>query len=556
MINLKYKVAIMGNPSSFLEWTEERVLLMKELGFNTMQLNIAWGGRPNDEPLNLEDVVRLSGEGAVRFAQKVPLNSNPSQERWEQRRNDLRQRIQLCKDAEMHSIFHFGAPFNGQDAYADMPLDNCLLDGKTPGRYVALLEQLNSEFPGIDDILIYTYDQDAWLCNEFGTCELCSGIPLDQRVAPFINLLAETWQRLAGGRLWWEPWELSAGQVLKSIAKLNPDCVGLALHSNIAEVTAALPVDRFVKNAASLAAKRNMPVIVEGFFTSANEEIEPYINIASPLVTLKQVRAMANVQGAIGIKEYFGIDVSKVDPNLQITSLFFHQPDITDDEAIDKLAAPYGEAAVDIEQFWRLSSESIELFPWDVSWFARKIGQCDVSHTMNAAFIRGQQCHTPSWDSTRKAIFMKTDDLEPDPWLLEDIQLRCELSAEKAGEAILVGDHALDRVPAELQGQLKANLVELEGYQRRVLSYVYHLRETNLVNIIRKYHHDHKPVPGRLIHELTAILKADQMNQGLQEPIESALQTLEESLGNFLERYFLIPETNLWVKGPHSMTSR
>ncbi len=556
MANLKYKIGLIGSPVKFVSWTEETVMSMKQIGFNALQLNIAWGGRPHDEPLNLEDVVALVGEASLKYEQKIPIGGDSSSGAWERRRNDLRERIRLCKQAGMRSIFHFGAPYNGQDGYRDLPLDNCLLDGVTPDRYVALLERFNEEFPGVDDLLLYTYDQDAWLCNEFGTCESCRGIPLDERVVPFVNLLARTWKRLTGGRLWWEPWELSAGQVLKSIEKLDADCVSLALHSNIAEVTATLPVDRFLKNAANLAVKRNIPFVVEGFFTSATEEVEPYEHIAYPLVTLRQLRAIAGISGAAGVKEYFGIDTTKPDPNLRVTELFFRNPGIGEDEALEELAEPYGTAAEEMKAFWRLSSESFELFPWDVSWFARKIGLCDVSHSMTAAFIRGQQCHTPSWDSTRRAIFMKTDDLEPDPWMIEDIQLRCELSAERAAAAIQAGRNALERVSASLRDIFKKNLDELDGFQRRAMSYAYHLRETNLVRIIRSYREDHREVPERLLAELTALLKEDQQNQRSAEPIQTVLGVLEEDLDEFLDRYFHTPDRNDWVKGPHSLTSR
>ena len=54
----KYCIAIMGSPQCpEHEWTDERLEELKNLGFNTMQLNIAWGGRPNDEALNLEDIL-------------------------------------------------------------------------------------------------------------------------------------------------------------------------------------------------------------------------------------------------------------------------------------------------------------------------------------------------------------------------------------------------------------------------------------------------------------------------------------------------------------------
>ena len=45
---------------------------VKELGFNAIQLNLAWGVRPDDEPLNLEDVVELDPATAEELPQPVP----------------------------------------------------------------------------------------------------------------------------------------------------------------------------------------------------------------------------------------------------------------------------------------------------------------------------------------------------------------------------------------------------------------------------------------------------------------------------------------------------
>jgi len=55
------------------------------------------------------------------------------------------------------------------------------------------------------------------------------------------------------------------------------------------------------------------------------------------------------------------------------------------------------------------TEERLELFPWATSWYIREIGRCDPCHSMEAAFIRGQQAHTPSWESSRHGIFMKAD---------------------------------------------------------------------------------------------------------------------------------------------------
>ena len=54
---LDYKVGFLGNPSSSIPfemtvpvpWTTETIGQLKELGFNTIQINVAWGPRPADE---------------------------------------------------------------------------------------------------------------------------------------------------------------------------------------------------------------------------------------------------------------------------------------------------------------------------------------------------------------------------------------------------------------------------------------------------------------------------------------------------------------------------
>ena len=54
------KIALIGCPSQpDVPWTKETVTRVRDLGFNAIQLNIAWGSRPADEPLNLEDVLEI-----------------------------------------------------------------------------------------------------------------------------------------------------------------------------------------------------------------------------------------------------------------------------------------------------------------------------------------------------------------------------------------------------------------------------------------------------------------------------------------------------------------
>ena len=173
------------------------------------------------------------------------------------------------------------------------------MDGKTPERYAHLLEVFGQEFPGVDDILIYTYDQDAWLCNEFGTCPRCLGIPLHDRVVPFLQKMVATWSKInPQGRVWWEPWELSAGQVYECVVRMDSGGFGLSIHSNVAEAMSTLPVDRWFKNVCNLASQRGIPVVGETFLGGASEELEPYRYLSYPLVTLHGLRTFASVPGS------------------------------------------------------------------------------------------------------------------------------------------------------------------------------------------------------------------------------------------------------------------
>jgi hypothetical protein len=430
------------------------------------------------------------------------------------------------------------------------------MDGKTPEKYQHLLEVFGKEFPGVDDIQIYTYDQDAWLCNEFGTCPRCQGIPLHDRVVPFLQKMVATWSKInPHGRVWWEPWELSAGQVYESIERMESPGFGLFIHSNVAEAMSTLPVDRWFKNVCHLASERGIPVVGETFLGGASEELEPYRYLSYPLVTLHGLRTFASVPGLQGMKEYYGLIPTIDDPNLRMTGLFFSHPDIDDATALATLASPYGAAKADMIQFWKLTSEAMELFPWDASWFIREIGRSDPVHSMSAAMLRGQQAHTPAWESTRHAIFMKTDNNEADSWMLEDVQLRCDLAADRMGRALELGRRLHSALPPSFQADHAENLRQLAGLRQRTLAYVYHLRETNLARMMRAVRERGGSVPDRMKQEMTEVLQRDQQNEQQAEPIGAALALLGQDQDAFLKTYFVVTPDRA-SKGGFSLTSR
>lgn len=552
-----YRVGFLGCPVRTMpHWEREHLVALRDLGFNTIQLNVAWGSRPGAEALNLEDVVTLPPDLATELASQTPMLGDQSPETRQWRREELRRRIALCQELGLRTLFHFGAPYVGDRFIGDAPA-NCLLDGVTQPRCEALLRAFIEEFPGVDDIMVYTYDQHAWLCSEFGPCPRCTGKRLHRRLVPFLDSLAAIWREHSPkGRLWWEPWELSAGQVLACVQRVNPDGFGLALHCNIAEVMATFPGDRWLRNTVAVAADRGIPAVAEYWLGSPSEELEPFVAIPYPLVTLAGLRLLQGVPGLAGVKEYYGLLPDVHDPNLSATGLFLRDPNITDDAALEALGAEYGDAAPQMPAFWRLTSRAIELFPWETSWLIRALGRSNPAHATSAALIRGVPWHTPSWSSTRRSTFMVVDTADdPDPWLLEDVGLRCRMAADVIAQALHLGHDLYPNVPAQLRDHFTTTLNEMTQARRRMVAYAHHCRETNLCTVLRTLRSQGAEAPRELVAELLTILEADHANEGPDSNLADAIALCRRDLDAFLQTYFR-PDPDQISLGYQSMTSR
>lgn len=543
---LKYCVGMIGTPAyPETSWSGSKLEELKRLGFNAMQLNIAWGCRPNDEPLNVEDVLVLPGQ------------TPEVQAKAAKRRERIRSRLKLCKAHNMRAIFHFGAPFNGQGPYFGEKPKNCISDIAITEKYTYLLEELNVQIPGINDILVYTYDQDAWLCSEFSSCKNCRGIPLDQRLPHFLTALCDKWREIrADGILWWESWELSAGQVLKIAEKLPTENFGLMAHSNTGEVQKTRAVDLWFQNLAAIAKKRGIPLVAELFLGESSEETEPLKRIPCPRLTYTQIKAVLGVPGVTGIKEYYGLLPETGDPCLNMVGETLKSFDVKVEAALAELAKRYKEAAADMVTFWELVAEGYMLYPWDVSWYAREVGRSCLDHGWHAAFLRGQQCSTPSWESTRHAIFMKTDNSQPHPWMLEDIQLRCELSADRMKKAMAAGKKIIKLLSGSDAQQMEESLESIDMFCRICTGYVLHLRETNVAMLLREDEKKGNPLPEFLLQELSELLKKDVENQHEKGRVVKIQKEFEENAREWLHMYLVPTETELQEKGPFSLTTR
>ena len=294
-----YKIAIVGNPTlPDTRYSDSQLQELKRLGFNTIQLNIAWGTRPADEPLNLEDILAYENE-----------KPNARQEKW---LTEIKRRAEIADKYGFRTIFHFGVPhikslqklINTPSLIDSATNINSILRPEIQNKYRYLITRLAEEIPQLDDILVYNFDQEAWLGNEFGNDSIDAGIPLHERLPSFLKIISNTWaQQRPQGIVWWEPWEMSAGQILSMLDSLPTKNFGLMLHSNIGEVQLAQPVDVWLLNMSMLARKKQIPLVVETFLSSSNEEIQPLQHVAVPQLIYNQLMAIQSLPYVSGIKE-------------------------------------------------------------------------------------------------------------------------------------------------------------------------------------------------------------------------------------------------------------
>ena len=118
--------------------------------------------------------------------------------------------------------------------------------------------------------------------------------------------------------------------------------------------------------------------------------------------------------------------------------------------------------------FWRLTSEGMEMFPWETTWFIREVGRSRVDHSLSAATLRGMDISTPSWRSSRHGTFMRIEPAyPPHPWMLEDIQLRCEAAADRMRQALDAGRQIEARLPEECRKEFALVLLDQARFHRR-----------------------------------------------------------------------------------------
>lgn len=406
-----YVVGIVGHPRSpHVSWSDEQMRALRDAGFNTLQMSIAWSWRPGNEVLNLENFKEEEGHIAA----------------WHHR-------VSQARKFGFRTLAHFGIPMG--------PLTDattCILDPAVRDKYADLLRWFFREFPDVDDIMVYNYDQRAWLCSEFGSCPRCHGIPLAERLPGFIELLIAAIQETKPGtRYWWEPWELSEGQIHQVMDNLRAEHLGIIMHSTIAEVQAVNMTDLSFRNVARHARRKGIPVIGEVFLGGATEETEMLAHFPHPRLTFQQLRAMQECPGVSGVKEYYGMEPSQFSVNVALFRNYLRNPAASFAQLVEPIAESYGAQAQPLLlDAWELSACGMELFPWNASWHMRQVWSAPL--TQEWTEVPHGIWSTPSWQANRRGFYMVIDQPTQHPWLKEDVGLRACKAAELLEQASAV----------------------------------------------------------------------------------------------------------------------
>ena len=511
MNQFQYRIAIIGNENQpDLRFDESQMKALKRLGFNMIQLNIAWGSRPADEALNLEDVVVEDGEPAGRVKERF---------------DELRRRAIVCKKHGFRTLFHFGAPhieklylkINKPAEIDAATSENAVQKAQIRNKYKRLLLRLADSIPEIDDIMMYNFDQEAWIGNEFGNDPAARAIPMHERLPGFVTHICDVWRsRRPEGMLWWEPWEMSAGQIFAMADRLPDRNFGFMLHSNICEVKLIRPVDQWLKCMSVIAAKRNIPLIVECFFSSAHQDTSVLTDVATPQLIHNQFKVLEQLPHISGVKEYFGFVPDKFDPNLEMARLLLSGKSIPMDKALAKISNAYGEAADAVRKAWEESSSGFLSLPWDLSWYATMfcLPSKTVYHGWSAFNQIGFCAESPAWRATRMGFYMiNKDETDLHPWVIEDVGLRYQRAADCFEKADFHYGAALKSASPEMREFLERNRHDMVVLAVRCRDQSLHALETNAALNIRRYLDDGMQVPVHCYDRLEGYLQADVINR-------------------------------------------
>jgi hypothetical protein len=154
-------------------------------------------------------------------------------------------------------------------------------------------------------------------------------------------------------------------------------------------------------------------------------------------------------------------------------------------------------------------------------------------------------------------MFMKTDSAQPHFWMLEDVQLRCQLAADILGKASDIGARIIAELPdSRDKAQFQQIQNDADIFRRVSRSYALHLRETNIAQMLRQDLAAGRPMTPALVEELHRLLDSDVENQqGIGRVVEMR-RLYVQSPEQFIRRYLIPTDSNPNERGNFTLTTR
>jgi hypothetical protein len=234
-----------------------------------------------------------------------------------------------------------------------------------------------------------------------------------------------------------------------------------------------------------------------------------------------------------------------------------HKPDASTDQLIDDITQRFGDQQANVRKLCDELSEAMLIYPWEGSWMFRLTSHASIDHGWSAAVIRGQMADTPSWNSTRHAMFMKTDDRDDHPDLLEDIQLRCELAADHFEKAFPLSRTLEKSVTDPADQKMFATVSkDIDTFDRVARSFALHIGETLVARMLREDLDAKRPMEPRLVEEMKQLLKSDAENQHEKGRVIQMRAQFDSDPEKFIRTELLPTEKTVLERGVFSVTTR
>jgi hypothetical protein len=263
------------------------------------------------------------------------------------------------------------------------------------------------------------------------------------------------------------------------------------------------------------------------------------------------------VPGVIGIKEYFGCVPLSGDLNFAMVRARQLHPEASTDELLQQITQRFGAEQANVLRLCDEMTEAMLIYPWEASWMFRLTSHASTDHGWSGAVIRGQMADTPSWNSTRRAKFMKTDDRPDHPDLLEDVQLRCEVAADHFAKGLEISSELEKSVSEDADRKRFAQASkDIDIFMRVARSFALHIRETLVARMLREDLEHKQPMEERLLTEMKKLLADDVENQHGKGRVIEKQAEFEKDAEKFIRTELVPTDKTIGERGIWSVTTR